>query len=184
MGLKPGERRRQILQVLAGMLEQPQGEKVTTALLAARVGVSEAALYRHFASKAQMFEGLIEFIEESIFVLANQIAASQPDGRAQVAETVALLLAFADENPGMVRVLAGDALAHEDARLQARINRLQDRLEASFRQSLQLAGHPAYAEAASVVLSFVVGRWQLFSKSGLKRRPTEPWAALTRVLAA
>ncbi|MCS6996010.1 MAG: nucleoid occlusion factor SlmA [Casimicrobiaceae bacterium] len=183
MALKPGERRAQILQALAAMLEEPDGEKVTTAALAARVGVSEAALYRHFASKAQMFEALIDFIEESVFALVNQIIATVPDGRQQVAEMVAMLLAFAEKNPGMVRVLAGDALVHEDARLRARINRLEDRLEATFRQALQLAGHQAYAVAASVVLAFVVGRWQLYSKSALKRRPTERWEALEQVLA-
>ncbi|MFN3630735.1 MAG: nucleoid occlusion factor SlmA [Casimicrobiaceae bacterium] len=183
MALKPGERRAQILQALAGLLETPEGEKITTATLAAKVGVSEAALYRHFASKAQMYEALIDFIEKTVFSLANQIIASSPDGRTQVLDTVAMLLAFAEKNPGMVRVLAGDALTHEDARLQARINRLQDRLEASFRQSLQLAGHPAYATVASVVLAFVVGRWQLFSKSAFKRRPTEHWDVLAKVLA-
>lgn len=183
MPLKPGERRAQILQVLARMLEHPEGEKITTAALAAQVGVSEAALYRHFASKAQMFEALIDFIEETVFSLANRIIAEQPDGRAQVLEIVEMLLAFAEKNPGLVRVLAGDALTHEDARLQARINRLEDRLEATFRQSMQLAGHPAYAMVASVVLAFVVGRWQLYSKSAFKRRPTAPWDALARVIA-
>ncbi len=184
MPLKPGERRAQILQVLASLLENPQGEKITTALLAEKVGVSEAALYRHFASKAQMYEALIDFIEETIFTLANQIIQTEPDGRRQVMGIVEVLLVFAEKNPGMVRVLAGDALTHEDPRLQARINRLHDRIEATFRQCLQLASLSDYATRASVLNAFVAGRWQLYSKSGLKRRPTEPWAVLERVLSA
>lgn len=182
MALKPGERKTQILQTLAGMLEQPQGEKITTAALAAKVGVSEAALYRHFASKAQMFEALIEFIEESVFTLVNQIAQGERDGRAQVQQIVSMLLNFAEKNPGMVRVLIGDALVNEDARLQTRINQLVDRIEASLKQSLQLAaagGALAATSAgahANALCAFVVGRWQLFAKSGFKRLPAELWA--------
>ncbi len=192
MALKPGERKTQILQTLAGMLEQPQGEKITTAALAARVGVSEAALYRHFASKAQMFEALIEFIEESVFTLVNQIAQSERDGRAQVQQIISMLLSFAEKNPGMVRVLIGDALVNEDARLQTRINQLIDRIEASLKQALQLT--PASAPAtdtgrsaaahANALTAFVVGRWQLYAKSGFKRSPAEHWveqATLLRV---
>jgi len=180
MALKPGERKTQILQTLAGMLEQPQGEKITTAALAAKVGVSEAALYRHFASKAQMFEALIEFIEESVFTLVNQIAQGERDGRAQVQQIVSMLLNFAEKNPGMVRVLIGDALVNEDARLQTRINQLVDRIEASLKQSLQLAAagggavSPAAAQA-NALAAFVIGRWQLFAKSGFKRLPSEHW---------
>src|SRR6184192_4955885 len=109
MASKPGERRLQILQTLATMLESPRGEKITTAALAAKLEVSEAALYRHFASKAQMFEGLIEFIEQSVFTLINQIAEREPAGSAQAAKTVAMLLQFAEKNPGMTRVMVGDA---------------------------------------------------------------------------
>ena len=119
---KPGERRIQILQALAEMLQEPAGERVTTAALAARLGVSEAALYRHFASKAQMYEGLIGFIEDSLFGLINQIMASSDDGRRQAARTVALLLQFAEKNPGMARVMVGDALVLEHERLQDRMN--------------------------------------------------------------
>lgn len=182
MALKPGERKTQILQTLAGMLEQPQGEKITTAALAAKVGVSEAALYRHFASKAQMFEALIEFIEESVFTLVNQIAQTERDGRAQVQQIVSMLLNFAEKNPGMVRVLIGDALVNEDVRLQTRINQLVDRIEASLKQSLQLAaaGGGAVASSAAAqanaLAAFVIGRWQLFAKSGFKRLPSEHWA--------
>ena len=107
---KPGERRTQILQTLAGMLEQPGADRVTTAALAARLGVSEAALYRHFASKAQMFEGLIEFIESSVFTLVNQINEREPSGVQQACKVVTLLLQFGEKNPGMTRVMVGDAL--------------------------------------------------------------------------
>ena len=183
MALKPGERKTQILQTLATMLEQPQGEKITTAALAAKVGVSEAALYRHFASKAQMFEALIEFIEASVFTLVNQIAQSERDGRAQVRQIVSMLLNFAEKNPGMVRVLIGDALVNEDPRLQVRINQLVDRVESSLKQALQLinvapAGAVSVSTAstaaqANALTAFVVGRWQLYAKSGFKRNPSE-----------
>ena len=183
MALKPGERKTQILQTLAAMLEQPQGEKITTAALAAKVGVSEAALYRHFASKAQMFEALIEFIEASVFTLVNQIAQSERDGRAQVQQIVSMLLNFAEKNPGMVRVLIGDALVNEDPRLQVRINQLVDRVESSLKQALQLvnvasAGAVSVSTAstaaqANALTAFVVGRWQLYAKSGFKRNPSE-----------
>ena len=184
MALKPGERKTQILQTLAAMLEQPQGEKITTAALAAKVGVSEAALYRHFASKAQMFEALIEFIEESVFTLVNQIAQSERDGRAQVQQIVSMLLNFAEKNPGMVRVLIGDALVNEDTRLQLRINQLVDRVESSLKQALQLVNVAAPGSTASAstaahanaLTAFVVGRWQLYAKSGFKRSPSEHWA--------
>src|SRR3569833_2194167 len=136
---KPGERKLQILQTLAAMLEQPKGEKITTAALAAKLDVSEAALYRHFASKAQMYEGLIEFIEQTVFSLVNKIQAEEPEGMKQVEATIATLLGFAQKNPGMTRVLIGDALVNEDERLQARVNQLLDRLEASLRQSARLA---------------------------------------------
>jgi len=180
MAAKPGERRLQILQTLAAMLENPRAERVTTAALAAKLDVSEAALYRHFASKAQMFEGLIEFIETTLFTLVNRIAGESQDGVAQAQQTVAVLLAFAEKNPGMTRVLIGDALVNEDERLQARINQLYDRIEAALRQSLRVAqmagawsGDPG--ADANVLLAFVLGRWQLYGKSGFKRGPQEGW---------
>jgi TetR/AcrR family transcriptional regulator len=180
MAGKPGERRLQILQTLASMLEHPRGDKVTTAALAARLEVSEAALYRHFASKAQMFEGLIEFIETTLFSLINRAASDTTDGVAQAVQTVAVLLGFAQKNPGMTRVLIGDALINEDERLQARMNQLYDRIEAALRQSLKIAqasggwsGDPV--ADANVLLAFVVGRWTLFAKSGFKRLPQENW---------
>ena len=136
---KPGERRLQILQTLAVMLQEPAGDRVTTAALAGRLHVSEAALYRHFASKAQMFEGLIEFIESTVFGLINQIASNDDEGLRQLRAMVAMLLGFAEKNPGMTRVLIGDALVTEDDRLQERINQLIDRIEASIKQSFRQA---------------------------------------------
>src|SRR5437762_11290935 len=118
MAMKPGERRDQILQTLAAMLQHPRCEKVTTAALAAKLDVSEAALYRHFASKAQMFEGLIEFIETTVFSLINKITSETSNGVQQCDQIVAVLLRFAEQNPGMTRVLIGDALVNEDERLQ------------------------------------------------------------------
>jgi TetR/AcrR family transcriptional regulator len=142
--------------------------------------VSEAALYRHFASKAQMFEGLIEFIESTIFGLINQITSAQPDALLQLRDIVAMLLSFAQRNPGMTRVLVGDALVTEDDRLQSRINQLIDRIETSLRQAFREAiaqeRLPAATDAshrAAVVIAFVLGRWLRFAKSGFKRTPAE-----------
>jgi len=187
MAAKPGERRLQILQTLATMLENPRGDKVTTAALAAKLDVSEAALYRHFASKAQMFEGLIEFAESSLFTLANKVQASEADGVAQAEQIVALLLGFAQKNPGMTRVLIGDALVNEDERLQARMNQLYDRIEAALRQALRIAqangNWPGDTTAdANVLVAFVLGRWQLFAKSGFKRSPQDNWNEQRKLL--
>lgn len=139
MAAKPGERKLQILQTVAQMLEQPKGEKITTAALAAHLELSEAALYRHFASKAQMFEGLIEFIEQTVFGLINKITQEEKSGLKQIEEVVTMLLSFAQKNRGMTRVLIGDALVNEDERLQQRINQLLDRIEATLKQSLRMA---------------------------------------------
>ncbi len=178
---KPGERRVQILQALAHMLEQPGAERITTAALAARLEVSEAALYRHFASKAQMFEALIEFIESSVFTLVNQIAEREADPHVQAARTVAVLLQFAEKNPGMTRVMVGDALVFEHERLQARMNQFFDRIESQLRISLRGAAEASGSAkptvdataAASVLTSFCIGRLQRFARSGFKRSPTE-----------
>ena len=178
---KPGERRVQILQALATMLEQPGAERITTAALAARLEVSEVALYRHFASKAQMFEGLIEFIEQSVFTLVNQITERDSTGSVQAAKLVAMLLQFAEKNPGMTRVMVGDALVFENERLQQRMNQFFDKIEATLKQSLR-AGADADASAtpsadaqvrASMLTSFVVGRLQRFARSGFRRLPSE-----------
>jgi TetR/AcrR family transcriptional regulator len=180
MATKPGERKQQILQTLAAMLENPRGDKVTTAALAKRLDVSEAALYRHFASKAQMFEGLIDFIEEQAFSLVNKIQSGSVDGATQAEQIVSMLLGFSEKNRGLTRVLIGDAFVNEDERLQARMNQVYDKLEAALRQSLRTAqmsnawhGEPA-ADAAALI-AYVVGRWQLYAKSGFKRGPQEGW---------
>lgn len=176
---KAGERKLQILQALAGMLEHPKGEKVTTAALAAKLDVSEAALYRHFASKAQMYEGLIEFIETSVFTLINKITQNEGIGRRQVLSVARMLLDFAEQNPGMTRVLIGDALVNEDERLQHRMNQFVDRVELALRQSWRLAttqGGPPESEAAmraELVMAFVLGRWHRFAKSGFQVKPSD-----------
>lgn len=184
---RPGERRLQILQTLAAMLQQPDSERITTSALAARIGVSEAALYRHFASKAQMFEGLIDFVDQSIMGLIRQVTDREPAGPQQAGRIVALLLQFAEKNPGMSRVLNGEALAFEHERLQERINLLFDKIEAQLRQSLKTADAPASnAEVqviASLLVAFMQGRLQRFARSGFKRLPSEHLqAALTRIL--
>jgi TetR/AcrR family transcriptional regulator len=177
---KPGARKLQILQTLAAMLEDPKGEKVTTAALAARLGVSEAALYRHFASKAQMFEGLIEFIETTIFGLINEISGREASGLRQVKAIVSMLLEFSQTNKGMTRVLIGDALVNEHERLQERINQLLERIEASLKQSFRVAASerevPENFDAAAragLVVAFVIGRWHRFAKGGFRRPPSE-----------
>jgi TetR/AcrR family transcriptional regulator len=178
---KPGERRVQILQTLASMLEQPGAERITTAALAARLSVSEAALYRHFASKAQMFEGLIEFIESSIFTLINQILEREAGGAEQTQRIVAVLLQFGEKNPGMARVMVGDALVFEHERLTARMNQFFDRVESQLRQTQRLAAEAAGSATptvdaqalASALTALTVGRLQRYARSGFKRLPTE-----------
>ena len=178
---KPGERRVQILQALASMLEQPGAERVTTAALAAKLDVSEAALYRHFASKAQMFEGLIEFIEQSVLGLINQIAEREAPGNAQASKMVSMLLQFGEKNPGMARVMVGDALVFENERLQQRMNLFFDKIESSLKQvlrkQLESSGHPTPTVAAqisaSVLAAFCAGRLQRYARSGFKKMPTE-----------
>ena len=178
---KPGERRVQILETLASMLEQPGAERVTTAALAARLEVSEAALYRHFASKAQMFEGLIEFIEQSVFTLVNQVLEREPSPDAQVQRILMVLLQFGEKNPGMTRVMVGDALVFENERLQARMNQFFDRIESQLRQGLRARAEAAGAVTptvdanaqASALTSFAIGRLQRFARSGFRKSPTE-----------
>ncbi len=178
---RPGERRIQILQALAAMLEQPGAERITTAALAARLEVSEAALYRHFASKAQMFEGLIEFIEGSVFTLVNQIAEREPDGGVQARRIVAVLLQFGEKNPGMTRVMVGDALVFEHERLSVRMNQFFDRLESQLRQCLRLAAEARGSATptvdanvrAAALTALAVGRLHRYARSGFKRLPTE-----------
>lgn len=180
--LKPGERRLQILQTLAVMLEAPGAERVTTAALAARLDVSEAALYRHFASKAQMFEGLLDFIEETVFSLINRITAAEARGcgtdRARA--IVTMVLQFAQKNPGMARVMVGDALVFEHQRLQQRMNQFFDKLESALKQALRddadvAVDHPAVdaVTVASILIALVGGRMQRFVRSDFSRSPTE-----------
>jgi len=187
---KPGERRVQILEALATMLEQPGADRITTAALAAKLDVSEAALYRHFASKAQMFEGLIEFIEQSVFTLVNQIGEREPDPRTQVQKVLGVVLQFGEKNPGMTRVMVGDALVHENERLVARMNQFFDRIESHLRQSLRAMADAAASSTptvdaqaqASVLTAFLLGRLQRYARSGFRRSPTEHLDAALRLL--
>ncbi len=188
---KPGERRAQILQTLAAMLEQPGGERVTTAGLAAKLQVSEAALYRHFASKAQMFEGLIDFIEQSVFALVNQIAVQDAEpGTRRADQIITMLMKFAEKNPGMARVMVGDALLLEHERLQQRMNLFFDKIEAALKQCLRpdVDTHDSSTPTldaqvrAAVLVAFARGRLQRYVRSGFRRLPIEQLeACLTRM---
>ncbi|HVW51706.1 MULTISPECIES: nucleoid occlusion factor SlmA [unclassified Trinickia] len=204
--MKPGERRVHILHTLAAMLETPKSEKITTAALAARLGVSEAALYRQFASKAQMFEALIEFIEATFFGLINQIAEKEPNGVLQARAIGMMLLNFAGKNPGMTRVLTGEALVGEHERLAERVAHMLERVEASVKQSLRIAlmeAHQAESEGqaapaasapgplpadydpgvrANLLVSYVVGRWHRYARSGFTRAPAEHADAQLRLI--
>jgi TetR/AcrR family transcriptional regulator len=178
---KPGERRLQILQTLAMMLEQPGFDRITTAALAAKLEVSEAALYRHFASKAQMFEGLIEFIEQSLFSLINQIGEKELPPQLKAHQIAIVILQFGERNPGMTRVMVGDALVFENDRLQTRMNQFFDRIESSLRmvykdaaQSLKSTTPTVDAQMqASALVTYVIGRLVRYTRSGFKRMPTE-----------
>jgi TetR/AcrR family transcriptional regulator len=175
----PGERRIQILQTLAAMLELPAGERITTALLAKRLDVSEAALYRHFASKAQMFEGLIEFIESSVFGLVNHITEREHNPLLQCKQIASMVLTFGEKNPGMTRVMVGDALVFENERLQERMNQFFDKLESHFKQALRTAFAASSTPTvdanirAQALTALLVGRLQRFARSGFKKLPTE-----------
>ena len=179
--MKPGQRREQILQTLASMLEQPGAERITTALLASKLDVSEAALYRHFASKAQMFEGLIDFIEHSVFGLVNQIAEREGDGAQKAARMITVLLQFGEKNPGMARVMVGDALVFEHERLHQRMNQLFERIESALRQVLRTAAEANQSASptadaqvrAAALVAFALGQLQRFARSGFKRSPLD-----------
>jgi len=187
-----GERRLEILKALAQMLEQPKWGKITTAALAEKLDVSEAALYRHFASKAQMYEGLIEFIESSVFTVANKIAQDETDGGKQAAKLVEMLLSFAEKNPGMVRVMTGDALVGEHERLQARMNQFYDRFESTLKQALRSPGaeggqKPSDADVsahAAFLTRYMIGCLHQYAKSGFTKKPTDSYAAQRRYLAS
>lgn len=175
----PGERRIQILQTLAEMLQTPGGERITTALLAKRLDVSEAALYRHFASKAQMFEGLIEFIESSVFGLINQITEREANPALQCKQIAAMVLSFGEKNPGMTRVMVGDALVFENERLQVRMTQFFDKIESSFKQAMRdvyAASSTPTADAnlhAAAITALLTGRLQRYARSSFKKLPTE-----------
>ena len=182
MATKPGERRLQILQTLAEMLETPKGERITTAALAARLECSEAALYRHFASKAQMYEGLIDFIEQSLFSVINQITSEESQGLKQIELIIGLLLRFAQRNRGMTRMLIGDALVNEHERLQTRINALLDKIEAAMKQALRIAATQEnlkpdadFGALANLLRCYAVGRWEQYARSGFSREPLAQW---------
>jgi len=175
-------RRQQILQALAHMLEACPGARITTANLAKEVGVSEAALYRHFPSKAKMFEGLLEFIEDTLFSRISAIIAETFDATAQIEKILVLVLGFAEKNPGISRVLNGDALTGETERLRARSSQLFDRLETQLKQIIREAEmreglRPAITSTAlaNLITAYIEGRVSQFVRSGFKQRPTADW---------
>jgi len=178
---KPGERRMQILQAVAVMLERPGSDRITTAALSRQLGLSEAALYRHFASKAQMFDGLIDFIESSVLTLVNQITAREGHNAQAAAQIVTVVLRFGECNRGMVRVMVGDALAFEHERLAQRMTLFFDKVESALRQCLrpvaQTAGVVAPMTEAHVLsaalVDLVCGRLQRYERSNFRRLPTE-----------
>ncbi|MDH5778121.1 MAG: nucleoid occlusion factor SlmA [Gammaproteobacteria bacterium] len=175
-------RRQQILEALARQLEESPGERITTAGLARAVGVSEAALYRHFPSKARMFEGLIDFIEDTVFGLTNRILQDEPNAQRRCEKIMVLVLGFAERNPGISRLMTGDALTGETERLRARIGQFYERLETQLKQILregemnkELVCGDQVAAIANTLLAFVEGRIQQYVRSGFKRSPVELW---------
>ena len=187
---KKPSRRQQILEALAHELEMNPGERITTAGLARAVGVSEAALYRHFPSKAKMFEGLIEFIEESIFSLINRILKEEDSSLKRCENILSLLLGFAERNPGLTRILSGDVLTGETERLRLRVSQFFERLETQIKQVLRegemnkelTLTTPVQAQA-NLLLAVVEGRIVQFVRSGFKRSPIEYWNSQWALLA-
>jgi TetR/AcrR family transcriptional regulator len=182
MATGKGSRKQQILQALARMLEATPGGRITTAALAAEVGVSEAALYRHFPSKTKMYEGLIDFIEETLFSRVRVIIAEEPDAISRCYRILTLLLTFTERNPGITRLLTGDALTGETDRLHRRIQQLFDRLETQLKQILReaevtenLRPTMTVTSSANMLLALAEGRISQFVRSGFSRRPTEQW---------
>lgn len=176
------KRPQQILEALARQLEINPGKRITTAALAKEVGVSEAALYRHFPSKARMFEALIEFIEDSVFSLVNRILEEHGHAVSRCENILTMLLSFSAKNPGLSRILVGDALTGEDERLQIRITQFYSRLETQLKQILREAesknelpvGHPSTA-IANLLLATAEGRMNQFVRSGFQQSPLERW---------
>lgn len=179
---KKPSRRQQILEALAHELEMNPGERITTAGLARAVGVSEAALYRHFPSKAKMFEGLIEFIEDSIFTLINRILKEEESSLKRCENILSLLLGFSERNPGLTRILSGDILTGETERLRVRVSQFYERLETQLKQVLREGEMnkeltliiPVQAQA-NLLLAVAEGRIVQFVRSGFKRSPIENW---------
>lgn len=177
---RPGERRQMILQTLARMLEERHGERITTAELARAVGVSEAALYRHFTGKARMFEALLEFIEETLFTRITRILAEEPDTLRRLQAILLLVLGFAEKNPGMARILYGDILVGETERLRRRVSQIYDRLETQLKQVLREGEARegrrfAVNDTAALLLALVEGRIARFARSDFKAAPTAGW---------
>ena len=179
-----GQRRQQMMEVLARMLENSPGQRITTAALAKELGVSEAALYRHFASKAQMFEALLGFIEDSIFGLSNRILENEKDMRVRVARILELLLGFSERNPGMTRILMGDALVGENERLLERVAQFFRRVEAQLKQVIregqaadQLDRTRDAGALAEILLTVIEGRMHRYLRSNFEERPTRDWLA-------
>jgi TetR/AcrR family transcriptional regulator len=182
MAGKRGSRAQEILQALARMLEVSRGGRITTAALAAELGVSEAALYRHFPSKARMYEGLIEFIEETIFARVRSIVSDEPDAVNQCFRILSLVLTFSEKNPGITRILNGDALTGETGRLHERVAQFFDRLEAQLKQSLREAEirdglklNASVSASANLMLVAAEGKISQYVRSGFAQRPTEHW---------
>lgn len=183
-------RRDQILHALAEMLEQSPGSRITTARLADRVGVSEAALYRHFPSKAKMFEGLIEFIESTLFSRISRIVGEQSGTRDKCGKILLLLLTFTQKNPGITRILTGDALTGETGRLRVRVAQLYDRLETQLRQTMReseiregLSPKVSASVGANLMLAAAEGRISQFVRSDFQKAPTDSWESQWKILA-
>ncbi|HCS25891.1 MAG TPA: nucleoid occlusion factor SlmA [Spongiibacteraceae bacterium] len=179
---KRSSRKQEILEALARMLEINPGDRITTAKLAEAVGVSEAALYRHFPSKAKMFEGLIEFVEDAIFSRVKLIMSDEHEALARCHKLLHLLLVFTERNPGITRILNGDALAGETARLRARVQQFYERIETQLKQILReaelnegLRPQITVSAAANLLLAAAEGRIGQYVRSEFKRKPTEYW---------
>lgn len=182
-----GERRQLILEVLARMLQESQGEHITTAQLARAVGVSEAALYRHFPSKAKMFEGLLEFIEETLFSRINLILAEESRAETRIQNILFLLLGFANKNPGMARLLYGDVLVGETERLRKRVVQIYERIETQLKQTLREAEvsenlRIPVVETAALLLAVVEGSIARYVRSDFQSSPVAGWEKQWQVL--
>ncbi len=184
-------RKQQILECLALMLQTSHGERITTAKLAAEVGVSEAALYRHFPSKARMFEGLIEFIEESIFSRINLILADHKETLIRCHHMLHVILIFAERNPGMCRILSGDALMGENERLRSRVHQFFEKLESQFKQVLRerkLREGKSFTVSeqalANILVSFAEGKISQYVRSEFAKKPSDDFAEQWQFLMA